>query len=296
MDPMADFIELRRLTHINAIVDGYESALDHFTAVYDGVFNFHAVDTPDTRACLLTVGGVIFELFAPTDPNAQRGQGRLLARYGEHYIGAEFQVPDVAVARRKCERLGLRIINDLGNVLFTHPSDCHGISWELWDQDWHEQLSPENVDESSGWQPIPPQTYWRDEHPLGLTGLVRISVAVENLSAAIDRFTEVVGAELAYEVDRLRPSATTAGLKVGDTIIELMAPTGRGGIRDYLDRYGERIRSTVFGVTDLRCAERFLSERRIALSEGDAPDTLAIAPEQNHGLRFEISEEHSTHP
>ena len=67
-------------------------------------------------------------------------------------------------------------------------------------------------------------------------------------------------------------------------------------MRDYLDRYGERIRSTVFGVVDLGRVQRHFDERGIPLVAGDAPGVLAIPPEHNHNLLFEFSEEPSTHP
>jgi hypothetical protein len=43
----------------------------------------------------MTLGGVMFEFFAPKE----RGQGRLLARYGDHYVGIEYHVPDVIRAK-----------------------------------------------------------------------------------------------------------------------------------------------------------------------------------------------------
>jgi hypothetical protein len=293
---MADSIELSSLSHINAIVDGYKSAVAHFTGVYGGVLNMEIPDDGETRACLITIGGVIFEFFAPNDRNAERGQGRLLGRYGNHYIGAEYRVPNVAMAREKCQELGLRIINDRGEFFYTYPGNCHGISWELWDHDWHDVLSPDNAERREDWRVIPTNTYWRDEHPMGLTGLVRLSSAVEDLGRAVDRFAEVIGAEMVYQVDRPSAGATAAGLRVGDTILELLAPTGLGAVRAYLDRYGERIRSTVFGVLDLGRAESYLLDRGVPLVEGDAPGTRAIPPAHNHGLLFELTEEPATHP
>jgi hypothetical protein len=45
----------------------------------------------------------------------------------------------------------------------------------------------------------------------------------------------------------------------------------------------------VFTVADLEQAQRHLASIGIPLTEGDDPKSLLLAPEHNHGLRFEIS-------
>ena len=298
---MADALELLRLSHLNAIVDGYDSAVDHLVDVLGAALHLEIPDDGESRACLISLGGVIFELFAPNDRDAERGQGRLLGKFGDHYLGAEYTVPDVAVARERCAALGVRIINDPGVFFFTHPAACHGISFELWDQNWNDLLV-EGSEASAHFSNANGRTrmlataeYWRDEHPLGLTGLVRISSAVEALDDAVATFRDVVGATERYRVERPAAAADAVGMQLGDTVIELLAPTtdgpSDGAVRQYLDRYGERIRSTVFGVADLVRVEKHFAERGIGLVDGDAPGVLAIPPEHNHGLRFEFSEE-----
>jgi len=291
---MVEPLELISLSHINAIVDGHDSSIDHFTDLWGGVVNFRIPDDGEVRACLITIGGVIYELFAPNDRTAERGQGRLLGRFGDHYIGAEYRVPDVQVARERCEGLGIRILNDRRDFFFTYPGSTHGIAWELWDQDWHDVLAASNPDLGPR-TPVPPRSYWLGQ-PLGLTGLVRFSTVVEDLEVAVARFGEAVGAKETYRVARPAAGAVAVGMAVGDTVMEVMAPTGAGPVRDYLERYGERIRSSVYGVTDMGRAEAYFSAKGITLVAGDAPGTKAIPPAQNHGLLFELSEEPATHP
>ena len=288
---------------MNAIVDGYDSAVEHFTTKLGATLNLDIPDDGEVKACLICLGGVIFELFAPHDRNAERGQGRLLGKFGDHYIGAEYVVPDVAVARQQCEEMGIRIIRDDGDVIFTYPGQFHGISFELWHTDWHDHIAPggEFLDrtdpEASGRATaLPTQEFWIDEHPMALTGLVRVSTAVEDLDGALANFARVIGAKELYRADRPAAAATAAGVGLGDTVFELMAPTGPGPVRDYLDRYGERIRSTVFGTTDLDKVRTHLASVGIEAVAGDADGTLAIPVNQNHGLLFEFSEEPATHP
>jgi hypothetical protein len=292
-------LELLTLSHLNAIVDGYDSAVEHFVDVLGGELHMEVPDDGEVRACLVSLGGVLYELFAPNDRTAERGQGRLLGKFGDHYLGAEFAVRDVPVARERCGELGLRIINDVGSFFFTYPGNTHGIALELWDEDWHDLLVPgnERYGTSNGRTgPMSSKEHWRDEHPLGLTGLVRVSSAVEDLDVAAATFARVVGASELSRAERPNAAARALAVGVGDTVVELLAPTGPGPVRAYLDRYGERIRATVFGVVDLGRVETYFGARDIPLVPGDADGTLAIPPEHNHNLLFEFSEEPSTHP
>jgi catechol 2,3-dioxygenase-like lactoylglutathione lyase family enzyme len=277
-------VELVKLNHVNAIVDGYDSAVEHFVGRIGFQFNM-TVGNPGegVDACLVSLGPVIFELFAPRQ-RTERGQGRLLALYGDHYIGAEYQVADLAVAREACAAGGLRILTDLGHVFFTHPRDCFGFSWELWDGDWH---AP-RPDVFSSFVPLHPDAYWRDEHPLGVTGLACLRLAVPDLEEAVARFDRVFGAAVTYRDARPAIGAEAAGVDVGGTVIELLRPTGPGELRSFLERYGPRLRSTVFEVADLDQAQRHLESAGIPLVDGDDAKSRLLAPEHNHGLRMEL--------
>lgn len=293
---MSEPLELRTLGHLNAIVDGYEATLDHFVNTLGATLNFDIPDDGEVKPCLVCLGGVIFELFAPHDRNAERGQGKLLGRFGDHYIGVEYVVDDVEVARQRCAELEIRIISDLGSYFLTYPGGFHGISWELALTDWQAGLSAGGTLMNERTTQLRSREFWRDEHPMSLTGLVRISAAVEDLDAAVGDFARVVGATELYRAERPAAGATAVGLRLADIVVELLAPTGPGRVRDYLDRYGERIRSTVFGTTGLAKVKAHLASAGIELIEGDAPDAMAISPEQNHNLWFEFSEEPTTHP
>jgi hypothetical protein len=69
-----------------------------------------------------------------------------------------------------------------------------------------------------------------------------------------------------------------------------MAPVGDGPLRTHVDRYGDGVRSTVFSVRSLDQARQYCAERGIRLHEGDATGSLAIAPEDNLSVRFELTE------
>jgi catechol 2,3-dioxygenase-like lactoylglutathione lyase family enzyme len=283
---MSDHLELLRVSHLNAITDGYADTVTHFRDRLGFQLNVEIPDRGDgTEACLMTLGRVMFEFFAPKE-RGERGQGRLLDRFGDHYIGIEYQVPDVPAARDTCVRRGIRIINDPGPFFFTHPGACVGVSLELWDQNWLDPRPGVSVFEE-----VHPAEYWRDEHPLGVLGLARLGIAVEDLDAAIATAQDVVGARLLCRLDRPRAAATAAQLQVGDAVWELLAPAGDGAVAEYLARYGPRIRSTVFAVADLGRVERHLTARGFSVVPGDADGTVAIPPEQNKNLLFEFTED-----
>jgi catechol 2,3-dioxygenase-like lactoylglutathione lyase family enzyme len=192
-------------------------------------------------------------------------------------------VPDVAAARAACDALDIRILSDLGHFFFTHPRDGFGFSWELWDGDW-DAPGPDFPD----FVPVHPDAYWRHEHPLGVTGLGGLRVAVPDLGAAIAHFDRVFGAAVVYRDARPAIGAEAAGVGVGETAVELLAPTGPGEVTDFLERYGPRLRSVVFDVDDLDRAQRHLDAIGIPLTDGDDAKSRLLAPRHNHGLRIEL--------
>jgi hypothetical protein len=132
--------------------------------------------------------------------------------------------------------------------------------------------------------------YWRDEHPLGLTGLKGYTVAVTDMAQALEDFQAVLHNEVVYEAARPALAGSAVGLHIGDAVLELVTPDGEGPLQQHLVEHGEGIRSTVFGVRDLAVARRYFRDRGVDTVSGTAPGTLAIPPEQNLGVIFEFSE------
>ena len=277
---------LIRVNHLNAIVTSYDGAIEHFRRLFGAHLNMELPESDGVRAFLVTIGHAILECFAPVAVT-ERGQGRLMGLYGDHYIGVEYRVADVAAARDILAARGVRNIRDSGHVFFTHPADCFGVSFEIFAGDWYD---PEMATTTPGWTAPPPLEYWAEEHPMGIRGLARWSVAVPDLDPAVEFYTTVMGAEEVYRASRPNASADSIGLQLGDTIVELMAPTGEGAIQAFLERYKQHMRAMVFEVKDMRAVEKYLQSKGVDLVAGDAPGSRAIPPEQNHGLLFEFAE------
>jgi catechol 2,3-dioxygenase-like lactoylglutathione lyase family enzyme len=275
---MAAPITCLSMNHINAVVDGYDKSVERFTDLYGAQV---VMDMPrdEWHACLIVFGGaVIFELFAPHDD-------LLHARTGPHYVGIEYQVTDVDTAREAIIARGGRVLRELGVAFHAHPAECHGVAWEFYGQSFHAVPPPTGFLE-----PIRPVSYWADEHPLGSVGLKRYSLAVDDLDAARGFLEGVVNGTVAYEEDRPEVGARAVGVTLADTVVELLAPTADGVISRHVARWGDGIRSTVFQVKDLAAARTYFEGKGVELQPGDAPDTLAIGPEDNCGILFEFCE------
>jgi hypothetical protein len=272
---MANSIHPVRLNHLNVVLQNFDASIAHFEKLYGAEF---VVDIPRTEmhAGLIEIGRVIFELFVPHEY-------LLNARYGPHYVGVEYQA-DMDIVREAIAERGIRIVRDIGEALHTHPADCFGIAFEFYGGYFHDRHWP-NLG-----GPIKPAAYWRDEHPLGLTGLKGYTVAVHNLPAAIAFLQSFLAGEVVYEEPRPAIGARAVGLKVADAIVELVAPISEGALLKHLHRFGEGIRSTVFATRDIERAREYLREGGVEPVPGDAPGTLAVPAASNLGVIFEFSE------
>ena len=272
---MAGMIHPKRLNHINMVVEDFAACRAHLERVYGAEF---LMDLPQAEwhAGLIAIGRVIFEPFAPP-------AFLLNARYGPHYLGVEYQA-DMAEVREAVSAQGIRIVRDIGVALHTHPADCFGVAFEFYDGGFHDNDWP-----LIGGR-MRPQSYWRDAHPLGINGLKGYTLAVADLDAASLFLCRFLDATFAYEAPRPAIAAHGIGLRVADAIVELLTPSGDGPLARHLHRHGEGIRSTVFAVRDVAATRHHLATQGLALTDGTAPDSFAVAPEASLGLVFEFEQ------
>jgi hypothetical protein len=264
-----------RLIHLNLVHEGFDATVEHYRHLYGGMVVMERLQ-PTWHACLMDVGRVLFEIFVPNE-------FFLHTRYGPHYLGVEYQVDDMVEVREVLASRGIRVARDLDVALHAHPADCHGVSLEFFDGYFHDN---DDVLDT----PMRPAEYWRDDHPLGLTGLWGYTVAVRDLEQALEDFRAVLHCEVVHEAARRAVSGTAVSLQVADAVLELVAPDGDGALRQHLLEHGEGIRSTVFEVLDLDHARRHFGNRGVELVPGTAPDTWAIPAAENRGVIFEFSE------
>lgn len=264
-----------RVNHMNVVLEDFDTSVAHLHRLYGADF---LADYPqrEWHACLIEMGRVIFELLVP---NAFL----LNSRYGPHYLGIEYQA-DMDEVREVVAAHGIRIVRDIGLALHTHPADCIGISFEFYGGSFHDRE----------WEPLggpmKPAEYWRDEHPLGLTGLKGYTIAVPDVDAASRFLQSFLSAEPMYEAPRPAVSAHALGFPVADAVVEIITPSGSGSLQRHLHQFGQGIRSILFGVRDIGQARRYFTERGVDLVLGAAQDTFAVPAEANLGLIFEFSE------
>ncbi|TAL04553.1 MAG: hypothetical protein EPO08_01055 [Rhodospirillaceae bacterium] len=273
---MTKSIRCTRVNHMNVALQNFDASVDHFRKLYGADF---LLDIPsrEWHAGLVEMGRVIFELFVPHD-------FLLNFRYGPHYVGVEYQA-DMDKVREAVAAHGIRIVRDIGVAIHTHPADCFGVAFEFYGNYFHDNDWP-----LLGGQKMRPAAYWRDEHPLGLTGLKSYTVAVSDIDAAKTFFQSFLSAEVVYEAPRAAIAARAVGLQVADAVVELITPVKDGTLQRHLHQFGDGIRSTVFGVRDIEQARRYFTERGVNLVPGGAPNTFAVPAEANLGVIFEFSE------
>jgi len=139
---------------------------------------------------VFAAGDTFVEVVAPVEPGTAAGR-YLRRRGGGGGYMAIFQVPDLAVARRRVDLLGVRVVwtADLPDIAGTHlhPSDVPGAIVSL---DWAEPA------ESWRWAG-PSWTGRAAEHgPGGVTGL---TIEVRDPFAAAQRWAAVLGVPAARD-------------------------------------------------------------------------------------------------
>jgi hypothetical protein len=260
---------------MNVVLEDYDASVKHWTELYGGNFMLD-LPRPEWHACLLEIGGVIFEIFAP-------GNFLLNSRHGPHYLGFEYEAK-MSVVRAALESHGVRIIRDHDVAVHTHPADGLGVAWEFYEGTFHGQTSTVLAHTER------PIEYWRDEHPLGLMGLKAFTLAVSDIEASSKFVQSFLSGEVKYDEARPALGGRAIGLQVADAILELQAPTGDGPLRRDMELVGQGIRSTVFKARSLEQARRYFNDRDVKLIDGSAPGRFAVDPAANRGVLFEFQE------
>jgi catechol 2,3-dioxygenase-like lactoylglutathione lyase family enzyme len=276
-------LAVNKLVHVNQVVDDFEAAAAFYADVFGAREYWRGYDEDQRRdASLFVVGDLCIELFAPVDADSLLGAS--LARFGNSWHSFEWQVPDLEEARAALDERGVRVTTYRpGEFLMVHPGDCHGMLLELCplEMGGDPRIEPD-------WTPEP----WRTEHPLGVTGLHNLSVAVRDLPAATAWLTALVsGAEVVHSEPRDEVDADATGVRVADHVVELVAPRSSDGpVAGYVQRFGQRLRSIEIGVLDLDRARDHLEGKGLRTVEGSRTGAFAVAEDDNWGVRWEFAE------
>jgi hypothetical protein len=270
-------IHPKRVNHINFVPSDYDAALAQLTGFYGARFLMDVPVTPPDRACLLDLGGMYVELFTP-------GFARQLKSFdgrGACNLGIELQA-DLHEVRAAMAKRGFRRNGDFGSVVHLHGDDVHGVALEFFEKAFFGDGRIEAV------PPVATPGYWRDDHPLGLMGLVGLTVATPDAAAAAADFAALLAGERRYAEARPCVGAEVIGVAIADVIVEFLAPVADGPVSAHLDQFGPGVMSDIFRVRDLGAVRRYHAERDVETTAGMAPDRIAAPPALNQGILFEF--------
>ena len=262
-----------RLNHMNLTVESVDDSARHFENLYGAEF---LVDLPNSKfnACLLAFGGGLFELFAPHE-------WFLSARMGPYVLGVEYQA-DMETVREAITERSIRITRDVGVAIHTHPRDTFGVSFEFTEMYFTDKEWP-----LLG-RPMRPPSYWRNEHPAGVGPFKGYSIAVRELDSAVEFLCGLFELSVVAEENRPAIGARMVGLKITDSIVELVTPTAPGMISNFITRYGEGIMTMLFGAAEEKRAQAYFGERNVQLVRGSSDRRLSISAGHDTGAFFEL--------
>jgi hypothetical protein len=276
--------EIVRLFHGSQIVrDVLEVGRFYHDFFGSWVYEAQYLDAEDARnSANLMGGGFSIELLAPVDADSETGVARFLRRHGSHFNNVAFWARDCrGLASQLLER-GVRVaVRGAGfadrlpegdfDYVITHPKDTHGLVLEfLEDREIHDPRH----------RPWWDDTYWRENHPLGILGLSHCTVAVSDFDAGTRALAEVLGCDLVHEETDPGAGARGAFFAMGDTLVEVATPTTPNSqMARHIAEHGSMLYRFTFLVRDLASVGRHADDHGIGVVargdviELDAADT-----------------------
>lgn len=232
----------------------------------------------DREERLMVVGDTMLIPIAPAGPGAETGNplGDMLRRAAgmNRWIGLAFRVADLSVADRWLRGRGFDLHYDRGmenHYFLITKRQAMGMRIEVMQGEL-----PNDPRLKPNWRP----QKWRDEHPLGIEGLLSVDLACDDLDAARALFAERLGWQGLGTRDLPGEDRRGAAFLMGDAVLEAVAPA-RGGEAG--------ICGITFKVRDGWAARDHLQARGFDLI-GTAATRFAIVPEQAQGRLIWFSE------
>jgi hypothetical protein len=226
----------------------------------------------------MVVGNTMLIPIAPAGPGAEAGNplGDMLRRTAgvNRWIGLAFRVGDLKAVDAWFRSKGFDLHYDRGmenNYFLITKRQAMGMRIEVMQGEL-----PNDPRLKADWAP----QKWRDDHPLGIEGLLSVDLACEDLDAARTLFAgrfdwRELGSRDVPGEDRRR-----AAFLMGDAVLEAVSPP----------REGEAgICGITFKVKDAPVTWNHLKSRGFDLI-GAAGTRFAIRPDQAHGRLIWFSE------
>lgn len=223
---------------------------------------------------IIVIGDTYLELIAIYEPEeAQESIRQRLAR-GEGYLNFVLSSNDIEADCQAMRQRGVTLLGPTPGSL--RAEDGRSRAWMRANVErpdltqpypfiiQHDSAGEERRQRLAGWVAPP-------EHPLGVTKILSVTLAVEDLTEAGRRFSQIYG---------LRPSEpfSAASQGLGAQVVsfplgqsgqsfELASPAledkGPNALRDHLTRFGESVYRMVLQVNDLTQARVYLDEHEV---------------------------------
>lgn len=251
---------VQKLFHLTQVVDDLDAADRWYNHLFSPCRFYRGYMKEAMRhASLLAIGEatVIEPVQVADEPGAERSPlGRFKARFGARLHSIAWYVDDLENAVEALRKHGVRLVDVAGRpvetreqaaslkYVWTHPKDSHGrLEFARLNREF--TIDPRV-------QPHWPGRYWSDRHPLGITGPLRIMLAVQDPFAAAKFYRDVLGARLAAPM----PGHSDTALQIGnDTIVDLIDAAD-----ERVASFGEGLSGMSFQVLDIGKSADFLTE------------------------------------
>lgn len=123
----------------------------------------------------------------------------------------------------------------------------------------------------------------------------RVQIAVTNLDAAEKIVADTFGAELLRRDSAEPVGARRSTMQAGSSLIELLAPSGAGPVKEFVDRWTGGLFGVGFSIADLDAAARHLQVGGIKVTR-DAGQLYIDPAETGFGMRVVLSTHHERAP
>lgn len=268
-----------KLFHLTQVVGDLDMADKWYNKIF-APCRFYRAYMPEAKrtASLLAVGNIVIEPVQPAGPDNENSPlGKFRAKFGDRLHSIAWYVDDLEACFDILSAKGIRLVDVAGKPVterahveqiryfWTHPGDTHGLLE-------FSRLNPEFTTDprfQAWWS----DDYWKNIHPLRLTGTVAITVVVADVGAAADFYATTLGsAEIAPTLDDGRRA-----FAVGDgTIVEIV-----GQDTDVTKAFGKGVLGMTFLVSELDSAERHLRQAGVPATRSGS--FLTVAPEHALG-------------
>jgi catechol 2,3-dioxygenase-like lactoylglutathione lyase family enzyme len=279
--------KIGRLFHLTHVVKDLAAADQWYDEVFAVTRYYHGYERLAGRdASLIAIGDLIMEPMMPARVANLQNQSvkKFHDRFGQHFHSIAWYVDNVEEISAELARNSVRLFNITGKqvkpgeesfAIWTHPKETYGqLEFAV--------VGKYTIDPRL--QPAWSNSFWRQQHPLGIERASHITVVVRDLPSAKRLYSDILGGKLIHEeesVDRKRSAFVAVG---EDTVVELAQPLSQTSPEGReMEANGEGIYSVTFATRDLGRANAFLKSKGLR-PEPEGADSIVLGNEQAFGM------------